>query len=130
MIEWVRISIGARAVPQPVATPIVWFAAFTGALLLVAITNHFGEHGHPGTALLALSLLAAVLGLCARFTAAPGTAVLCWLLLNGFAIPPLGHVTWAGHRDTAWLACLLAATACGTALARIANARAAYRRIT
>ncbi|MEW2569451.1 hypothetical protein [Streptomyces sp. NPDC047070] len=130
MIEWVRISIGARAVPQPVATPIVWFAAFAGALLLVAITNLFGEHGHPGTALLALSLLAAVLGLCARFTAAPGTAVLCWLLLNGFAIPPLGQVTWAGHRDSAWLACLFAATAFGTGLARIVNARAAYRRIT
>lgn len=130
MIEWVRLSTGARAVPQPVATPLVWSAAFTGALLLVAITNHLGGHGRPAMALIALSLLAALLGWCARFTAAPGTAVLCWLFLNGFAIPPAGHLTWAGHRDTTWLACLLAATVAGTAVARIINARAAYRRIT
>ncbi|BCL25753.1 hypothetical protein ACFFS2_14225 [Streptomyces aurantiacus] len=130
MIEWVRLSRGVRAVPRPVATPFVWFAAFTGALLLVAVINQLGDPGQPTTALIALSLLAAVLGLCARFTAAPGTAALCWLFLNGFAIPPAGQLTWAGHRDTTWLACLLAATVAGTAVARIVNARAAYRRLT
>ncbi len=130
MIEWVRLSTGARAVPQPVATPFVWSAAFAGALLLVTIINELGGHGRPAMALIVLSLLAALLGLCARFTAAPGTAVLCWLFLNGFAIPPAGQLTWAGHRDTTWLACLLAATVAGTAVARIINARAAYRRIT
>ncbi|MFS8197990.1 hypothetical protein ACLVWQ_04820 [Streptomyces sp. CWNU-52B] len=129
MIEWVRLSRGVRVVPRPVATPFVWFAAFTGALLLVAVTNHLGDDGHPTTALIALSLLAALLGLCARFTAAPGTAALCWLFLNGFAIPPAGQLTWAGHRDTTWLACLLTAAVAGTAVARIANARAAYRRV-
>ncbi|MDQ1033718.1 hypothetical protein QFZ75_000134 [Streptomyces sp. V3I8] len=129
MIEWMRLSTGARAVPRPVATPFVWFAAFTGALLLVAITNHLGAHGRPTAALIALSLLATLLGACARFTAAPGTALLCWLLLNGFAVPPAGQLTWAGHRDTAWLACLLAATVAGTVFARIVNARAAYRRV-
>ncbi|GAP47139.1 putative integral membrane protein [Streptomyces azureus] len=57
-----------------------------------------GRHGpafaRPGLP----SLLAALLGLCARFTAAPGTAVPCWLFLNGFAVPPAGILTWAGHR--------------------------------
>jgi hypothetical protein len=52
--------------------------------------------------------------LCARFTAAPGTAVLCWLFLNGFAIPPTGTLTFPGQRDTSWLACLLAATLIGS----------------
>ncbi|MFI1408462.1 hypothetical protein ACH4Y0_00760 [Streptomyces sp. NPDC020707] len=129
-IEWVWLSRGVRAVPRPVATPFVWFVALAGALLLVAITNRLGEHGRPAVALVALSLLAALLGLRARFAAAPGTAVLCWLVLNGFAIPPAGQLTWAGHRDTTWLACLLAAVVAGTTIARVVNARAAYRRVT
>lgn len=115
--------------PQPVATPVVWATAFGGALVLVAVHNMLVGSDRPGFALAALSLLAALLGLCARFTAAPGTAVLCWLTLNGFAIPPVGTLTWAGHRDTFWLSCLCAATLVGTVLARIVQARAAYRRI-
>jgi hypothetical protein len=55
--------------------------------------------------------------------------VLCWLTLNGFAIPPAGTLTWAGHRDTFWLTCLCVAALVGTVLARIIHARAAYRRI-
>ncbi|KPI28262.1 hypothetical protein ACGFZJ_16285 [Streptomyces sp. NPDC048253] len=129
MIEWVSLRSGARPVPQPVATPVVWATAFGGALVLVAVHNMLVGSDRPGFALAALSLLAALLGLCARFTAAPGTAVLCWLTLNGFAIPPAGTLTWAGHRDTFWLACLCAATLVGTVLARIIQARAAYRRI-
>ncbi|KUL46729.1 hypothetical protein [Streptomyces regalis] len=130
MIEWVSLSTGARPVPQPVATPLVWVGAFGGAAVLVALLNTLVGPGRPGLALAVLSLLAALLGLCARFTAAPGTAVLCWLFLNGFAIPPAGILTWTGHRDTFWLTCLLAAALIGTALARLTNARAAYRRIT
>ncbi|MFF9806589.1 hypothetical protein ACF1G5_15900 [Streptomyces coeruleorubidus] len=129
MIEWRPLGTGARPVPSPVATPLVWAGAFGGALVLVAVLNTVVGTGHPGLALLALSLLAAVLGLCARFTAAPGTAVLCWLFLNGFAIPPAGTLTWAGPRDTTWLACLLTASLVGTSLARLAHARAAYRRL-
>ncbi|MFI1928404.1 MULTISPECIES: hypothetical protein [unclassified Streptomyces] len=129
MIEWVSLRAGARPVPQPVATPVVWATAFGGALVLVAVHNMLVGSDRPGFALAALSLLAALLGLCARFTAAPGTAVLCWLTLNGFAIPPVGTLTWAGHRDTFWLTCLCAATLVGTVLARIVQARAAYRRI-
>ncbi|MDH6219737.1 hypothetical protein M2283_007076 [Streptomyces pseudovenezuelae] len=68
--------------------------------------------------------------MCARFTAAPGTAVLCWLFLNGFAVPPAGTLTWAGHRDAFWLACLFTAALVGTALTRLLHARAAYRRVT
>lgn len=130
MIEWRQLSVGMRPVPEPVATPVIWSAAFAGALLLVAVLNSLGGHGRPTLALIALSLFAAVLGLCARFVAAPGTAVLCWLFLNGFAIPPVGVLTWAGGRDGTWLACLLGATVVGTACARVVNARAGYRRIT
>jgi hypothetical protein len=130
MIEWVSLSTEARPVPRPVPTPLVWAAAFAGALLLVALLNALVGTDRPSLALAGLSLLATLLGLCARFTAAPGTAALCWLFLNGFASPPAGTLTWAGHRDTFWLACLLAATVIGTALARMTHARAAYRRIT
>ncbi|WP_155056631.1 hypothetical protein [Streptomyces blattellae] len=130
MIEWVSLSAEARPVPRPVATAWVWATAFGGALTLVALHNALIGPDRPGPALAALSLLAALLGLCARFTAAPGTAVLCWLFLNGFAIPPAGTLTWASHRDTFWLTCLFAAALLGTALARIHHARAAYRRVT
>jgi hypothetical protein len=95
----------------------------------VALLNTVVGPDRPELALSALSLLAALLGLCARFTAAPGTALLCWLFLNGFAIPPAGTLTWAGHRDTTWLTCLLTAALIGTALARLVHARAAYRRL-
>ncbi|MET9759390.1 hypothetical protein ABZ016_10075 [Streptomyces sp. NPDC006372] len=129
MIEWKPLGTGARPVPKPVATPLVWAGAFGGALVLVVLLNTVVGPGRPEMALPALSLLAALLGLCARFTAAPGTAVLCWLFLNGFVIPPAGTLTWAGHRDTTWLACLLTATLVGTLLARLRHARAAYRRL-
>jgi K+-sensing histidine kinase KdpD len=130
MIEWVPLGSGPRPVPRPVAAPLVWAAAFGGALVLVAVLNAVAGPGRTGLALSVLSLLAALLGLCARFTAAPGTAVLCWLSLNGFAIPPAGTLTWTGSRDTVWLACLLVAALTGTALARLVHARAAYRRLT
>lgn len=100
MMDWVPLGNGARPVPQPVATPLVWAAAFGGALVLVAVLNTVVGPDRPAYALTALSVLAAVLGLCARFTAAPGTALLCWLFLNGFAIPPAGILTWTAHRDT------------------------------
>ncbi|MFG3104896.1 hypothetical protein ACGFZL_30865 [Streptomyces sp. NPDC048182] len=129
MVEWVPLGSGARPVPRPVADPLVWAAAFAGALTLVAVLNGTVGAGRPAFALTALSLLAALLGLCARFAAAPGTALLCWLSLNGFAIPPAGTLTWAGRRDALWLTCLLGAALVGTALARVAHARAAYRRL-
>ncbi|MFF3737977.1 hypothetical protein [Streptomyces sp. NPDC002566] len=129
MVDWVPMRVGARPVPQPVATPLVWATASGGAVVLLAVHYALLGPGRPGPALAALCLLAALLGRCARFTAAPGTALLCWLLLNGFAIPPLGTLTWAGQRDALWLGCLCAATLLGTALARFRHARAAYRRV-
>ncbi|MFE7170360.1 hypothetical protein [Streptomyces sp. NPDC057616] len=129
MIEWVSLSSGTRPVPRPVATPLVWATAVGGALLVTFLNASVGPD-RPGIALAALSLLAAILGVYASFTAAPGTAVLCWLFLNGFAIPPAGTLSWTGHRDTFWLACLLTAALIGTALARLTHARAAYRSIT
>lgn len=130
MVEWVSLSTGARPVPRPVATPLVWATASGGALLLVTLLNALVGPTRPSLALAVLSLLAALLGLRARFTAAPGTAVLCWLFLNGFAIPPVGSLTWAGHRDAFWLTCLFSAVLLGTTLARLLHARAAYRRVT
>lgn len=130
MIEWVSLSAEARPVPRPVATRWVWATACCGALSLVALHNTLMGPDRPGPALAALSLLAALLGLCARFTAAPGTALLCWLFLNGFAIPPAGTLTWAAPRDTFWLTCLFTAALVGTATARLHHARAAYRRVT
>ncbi|MFG2555736.1 hypothetical protein [Streptomyces sp. NPDC048581] len=130
MVEWVSLSTGARPVPRPVATPLVWATASGGALLLVTLLNALVGPNRPSLALAVLSLLAALLGLRARFTAAPGTAVLCWLFLNGFAIPPVGSLTWAGHRDAFWLTCLFSAVLLGTTLARLLHARAAYRRVT
>ncbi|MCW5252641.1 MULTISPECIES: hypothetical protein [unclassified Streptomyces] len=130
MIEWVPLSSGARPVPRPVAAPLVWAAALGGALVLVAVLNGTVGTGRPEFALAALSLLAALLGLCAPYAAAPGTALLCWLSLNGFAIPPAGTLTWAASRDALWLACLFGAALAGTSLARLAYARAAYRRLT
>ncbi|MGW7303760.1 hypothetical protein [Streptomyces sp. NPDC054829] len=130
MVEWVSLSTGVRPVPRPVATPLVWAAACGGALALVELLNAFVGPNRPSLALAVLSLLAALLGLRARFTAAPGTAVLCWLFLNGFAIPPAGTLTWPGQRDAFWLTCLLTAVLVGTAAARLLHARAAYRRVT
>ncbi|WP_051705107.1 MULTISPECIES: hypothetical protein [unclassified Streptomyces] len=43
--------------------------------------------------------------------------------------PPAGTLTWAGQRDTTWLACLLTAALGGTVPARLRHARAAYRRL-
>ncbi len=129
MIEWVTLSAEARPVPRPVPTPLVWAAAFGGALSLVALLNTLVGPGRPALALAALALLAALLGGYARFAAAPGTAMLCWLFLNGFAIPPAGTLSWAGRRDMFWLVCLCAAALIGTAAARLVHARAAYRRI-
>ncbi|MFE2051127.1 MULTISPECIES: hypothetical protein [unclassified Streptomyces] len=130
MIEWVPLSHGVRPVPRPVGAPLVWAGAFSGALVLVTLLNGTVGVGRPGLALAVLSLLAALLGIWARFTAAPGTALLCWLSLNGFAVPPAGTLTWTGRRDALWLACLLGAALVGTALARLVHARAAYRRLT
>jgi hypothetical protein len=99
-------------------------------MALVAVHNALVGTDRPGPALAALSLLSALLGGYARFTAAPGTAALCWLFLNGFAIPPAGVLTWTNPRDTFWLVCLFTAALTGTALARLLQARAAYRRLT
>jgi len=129
VVEWVSLRTGARPVPEPVSTTLVWSAAFAGSLLLVAAVNALIGPGRPALALAVLSLLASLLGWCARFAAAPGTAVLCWLFLNGFAIPPAGTLSWSGQRDTFWLTCLLTAALTGTTLSRLGHARAAYRRV-
>ncbi|MEF9904923.1 hypothetical protein [Streptomyces sp. P9-A2] len=130
MVEWVALGTGPRPVPQPFTTPLIWAGAFGGALTVVVLSHTVVGPDRPELTLAALSLLAAILGVCARFTAAPGTTALRRLFLNGFAIPPVGSLTWTGSRDTLWLSCLLAATVAGTTAARLTHARAAYRRLT
>ncbi|MYY82242.1 hypothetical protein GT044_13410 [Streptomyces sp. SID335] len=130
MVEWRYIAKGARAVPEPMATPFVWTTACSGSLVLVIAFDLLGALDRTGLALAALSVLAALVGTLGRFVAAPGTALLCWALLNVFAAHPTGELSWAGHRDPGWVACLLTAALIGTATARVWYARAAYRRIT
>ncbi|MFD9307806.1 hypothetical protein ACFWCB_34890 [Streptomyces sp. NPDC060048] len=130
MVQWWRLRSGVRAVPRPVATPSVWAAAAVAALCLVSALNYLNGQGDPAIDLLVLSAVCAVVSTGARLVAAPGTALVCWLILNGFATPPMGELTWAAGYDLGRLGCLLAAAGTGTAVARIASARAAYRRLS
>ncbi|MFG2647866.1 hypothetical protein [Streptomyces sp. NPDC048436] len=112
------------------ATPFIWTAAYAGSFVLVSVLDLLDALDRTGLALAALSVLAALLGVRGRFAAAPGTALLCWILLNVFATHPTGQISWAGHRDPEWMACLLAAALIGTAAGRVLHARAAYRRLS
>ncbi|MEV8533878.1 hypothetical protein [Streptomyces sp. NPDC051211] len=116
--------------PHPVAAPSVWAAAGVAAVVVVTVLNYLNGHGDPTIDLLLLSVLCAVLSTGVRLIAAPGTALVCWLALNGFATPPMGELTWSAGYDLGRLGCLLAAASTGTAIARIISARAAYRRLT
>ncbi|MEV3858228.1 hypothetical protein AB0J38_28395 [Streptomyces sp. NPDC050095] len=130
MVEWRWVGRGARQVPQPWATPLVWTAAYVGAFALVGLFDVLGVLDRTGLALLVLSLLAGLLGMRGRFIAAPGTAFLCWTCLNVLGTEPTGELSWAGHRDAGWMACLLSAAVVGTVAGRVLHARAAYRRLT
>ncbi|MEU9860644.1 hypothetical protein AB0D99_07210 [Streptomyces sp. NPDC047971] len=130
MLEWRPMGGGPRPVPGPAATPSVWAVTSAGALALVTAFNLLDHQGDPTLDLIALSVIAALVSTGARLTAAPGTALLCWVILNGFAIPPMGRLSWTAPHDAGRLACLFAAAVIGTAAARLAHARAAYRRLT
>ncbi|WP_405533164.1 hypothetical protein OG592_38550 [Streptomyces avidinii] len=130
MLEWRRISSGSRPVPTPAATGSVWAAAAVAAVALVAVLNFLDGPGDPLVDLLALSLAVAVVSTGARLAAAPGTALLGWLVLNAYASAPIGQLTWDAPYDLVRLACLLAAAGTGTVVARLSNARAAHRRLT
>ncbi|MFJ6567760.1 hypothetical protein ACIQNU_10070 [Streptomyces sp. NPDC091292] len=129
-MEWQWLSAGARAVPEPVATPLVWAGAFLGSAVLVAGLNQLGDLVEPVFYLVALSALAAGLGAWARVAAAPGTAGLCWLFLNGFGAPPLGELSWSGPLEVLRISCLLGAALVGTVISRLVGARSAYRRVS
>ncbi|GHI83117.1 hypothetical protein [Streptomyces xanthophaeus] len=127
MVQWRPLSSGASPVPQPAAAPSVWAVAGVSALVLVTALNYLNGQGDPTVDLLVLAGLAAVLSTGARLVAAPGTALVCWLILNGFATPPMGELTWAAGYDLGRFGCLLVAAVTGTAIGRLAAARAAYR---
>jgi hypothetical protein len=124
-----RTRDAVRPVPEPMPTLLAWGAAFIGASLLLAglavarVSGH-----HEAAALGALGVLAAGVGGFARFPAAPGTAVVCWLMFDGFAVHRMGDLGWAGRADVARLGLLLACTLLGTATGRLAAARAAHHR--
>lgn len=131
MLDWRPLrSTAVRRVPEPVATPFVWAAAFIGCFLLVAVLGAVGGLSSSSIVLGGLCALAALLGLPARFAAAPGVAVVCWLFLNHYAVAPRGELTWQGHIDIARLALLFAAAFFGTVVARIVGALGAHHRIT
>ncbi|WP_343234521.1 MULTISPECIES: hypothetical protein [unclassified Streptomyces] len=130
MVQWRLLSSGVKPVPYAVAAPSVWAVAGVAALVLVTALNYLNGQGDPAIDLLVLSGLAAALRTGARLIAAPGTALVCWLILNGFATPPMGELTWATGYDLGRLGCLLAAASTGTVIGRIAAARAAYRSLT
>ncbi|MFJ8533569.1 hypothetical protein [Streptomyces sp. NPDC093591] len=130
MVEWRPWRAAVRPVPEPVATPFVWAGAFVGSLLLVAVLGAVGGLASSAIALVALCAFAALLGLPARFRAAPGVALVCWLFLNAYAVAPHGELAWQGHPDLARVLLLLAAALLGTLIARIINALGAHRRIT
>jgi Trk-type K+ transport system membrane component len=132
---WVTLPIAVAVILGEIGFPVllehfVWAGAFTGALLTVGMLSAANGLADPLHALLVLCALAALLGVCARFAVAPGTAAVCWLFLNGFAVPPQGKLAWQGYPDAGRLAFLLVAALLGTVIARLVNARSAYRRIT
>jgi hypothetical protein len=130
VLDWKRISSGIRPVPAPAATSFVWAVTVITAFALVTAFNVLDGEGDPTFDLVALSAVVALVSTGARLSAAPGTALLCWLVLNGFATAPIGVVTWEAAYDMLRLACLLLAASSGTVVARVAHARAAYRRLT
>ncbi|WP_316740509.1 hypothetical protein [Streptomyces sp. MK7] len=131
MVEWRTLrTTPVRPVPEPIATPFVWAATFAGCLLLMAVLSAAGAPPSPSVMLIALGAWAMLLGLPARFRAAPGIAVVCWLFLNDYAVTPRGQLAWQGDRDIIRLLLLLAAAVLGTVIARITNAIGAHHHVT
>ncbi|MGW6868637.1 DUF4118 domain-containing protein [Streptomyces sp. NPDC054901] len=129
MVEWKPVHPGRRPVPDPTATSSVWALTTAAALAVVIAFNLLGWQGGTTAGLVVLSLVVALTSTGARLAAAPGTALLCWAILNAFGAPPIGELTWAAPHDPARIVCLLVAATTGTAAARITHARAAYRRL-
>lgn len=125
---WRRFG-GPRPIPEPVYTPLLWAVGFLAFLLLIPILGLAGGLSHPLAASITFGAVGAVLGLSARMSAAPGTAVLCWLVHNGFVVHHHGELGWDGPADLRRLALFLAAPVLGTAIARVADAYAAYHRV-
>lgn len=129
MLEWKPVHSGRRPVPELSATSSVWAVSTAATLAVVVSFDLVGRQGGTTAGLVVLSLLVALASTGARLAAAPGTALLCWAVLNAFGAPPIGEITWAAPHDPVRIATLLAAAATGTAAARIAHARAAYGRL-
>lgn len=129
-VKWHWVSSGARPVPGPAATPIVWGATAVSATALCALFASFGLLNLASLPLAAVCALAALTSWRGRVLATPGTAVIGWLVLNALTVPPVGQVTWTASRDPVWLGLLLGAATISATAARLAHAHAAYRRLT
>ncbi|WP_149183996.1 hypothetical protein [Streptomyces sp. TRM49041] len=130
MIRWRLIDARQRPVPEPVGNLATWLTAAICAPALITAHNLLDGQGEPWLDLLALSLLCAALGVTARLTAAPGTALLCWVHFSLFAIPPLGQFSWLLPHDWKRLALLLLTASIGTVCARLHHARVAHHRLS
>ncbi|UNZ21824.1 hypothetical protein HC362_14715 [Streptomyces sp. 891-h] len=119
-----------RPVPEPLPTPVVWAGAFAGSLVVVAVLRATVGLGSPLVALTTFGVLTTVLGLSGRAGAAPGTAGLCWLFHNSFAVAPQGELSWNGSMEVARLGLFLGLSLLGTSVARAADAAGAYQRLT
>ena len=131
MIAWRPVRTAAlKAVPEPLAGTFLCGAAVAGSVLLISVLGAMGGLSRTSVVLGALSALAALLGVSARFHAALGVALVCWLFLNFYGVAPRGELTWQGRLDAARFVVLAAAACLGTLVARVVNAARAYRRIT
>ncbi|WP_175409802.1 DUF4118 domain-containing protein [Streptomyces sp. TRM64462] len=130
MIRWRLIGARQRPVPEPVDNRVTWLVATVCAPALITAHNLLDGQGDPWLDHLALSVLCAVLGITARITAAPGTALVCWAFFSLFAAPPLGQFSWALPQDWKRLGILLLTAAIGTVCARLVHARSAHHRLS
>lgn len=121
----------ARPIGEPAPTVLVWAAAFFGSSLVLLVLGASGALHRPAISMAILCLFAGAVSMCApaRAVAAPGTALVCWLLFDGFVANRGGDLTWGGYDDLRRVALLTAAALLGTAVARASAACAAYRRL-
>lgn len=121
----------ARPVPDPAPSGVVVAVAFFGGVVVLGVMGISGGIRHPGPALVALCVFAALVTWCApaRVGAAVGVAGVCWLLYNGFVIPEFGELGWDSTADSRRIGLLLGAALVGTVLNWLFSAWAAYGRI-
>jgi fatty acid desaturase len=118
-----------RPVPRRVSSPLVWSAAFGASLFAIPVLAAAGALSGSAAALAVYCVLAALVGAFARVAAAPVTALVTWMVYDGFAVHRFGNVSWDGAADIRRLALLLVATLLGTGISHVVSAFRAHHRI-